>query len=151
LEVTAYSLAQRFVGLREVSGVASNAHILAMLQLDAKWPKDDAVPWCSAFANWIAWLLRLPRSKSLVARSWLGVGTPVALEDAQPENDVVVLKRGKAPQPGPAVLDAPGHVGFFAGLDGTAAVLILGGNQSDSVNVSRFAARDVLGVRRLDG
>lgn len=150
MEVTAYSLAQRFVGLAEESGPASNPLIVAMLRLDAKWPKGDDVAWCSAFVNFVAWLLRLPRSKSLGARSWLSVGTPIALEDAIPENDVVVLKRGRGQQPGPERLDAPGHVGFFAGLDG-ASVLILGGNQSDAVGIARYAAKDVLGVRRLVG
>lgn len=148
MEVTAYSLAQRFVGLAEESGPASNPLILAMLRLDAKWPKGDDVAWCSGFVNFVAWLLRLPRSKSLAARSWLTVGTPIHLQSAVPENDVVILKRGRGAQPGPETLDAPGHVGFFAGLD-DATVLVLGGNQSDAVGVARFPARDVLGVRRL--
>jgi len=64
-----YELAQRFVGLKEVSGNMANPQIMAMLQLDADWPRDDSVPWCSAFVNYIAWLMRLPRSKSLRARS----------------------------------------------------------------------------------
>ena len=148
MDVTAFALAQRFVGLAEESGPASNPLIVAMLRLDAKWAKDDSIAWCSAFANFIAWLLRLPRSKSLSARSWLAVGTPIPLEDAIPENDIVVLKRGKTPQPGPAVMAAPGHVGFFAGMDG-ASVLVLGGNQSDAVGIARWPAKDVLGVRRL--
>lgn len=140
MEVSCFSLAQRFIGLREAPGHASNPHILAMLHLDGTWPKDDSVPWCSAWVNYVAWLLRLPRSKSLAARSWLGVGTPVALEDAIPENDVVVLKRGASP--------TAGHVGFFAALE-VPRVLVLGGNQNDSVSVAPFPAKDVLGVRRL--
>ena len=48
--------------------------------------------------------------------------------------DVVVLRRGKANQPDPDVIDAPGHVGLFAGREGS-KILVLGGNQSDSVNV----------------
>jgi uncharacterized protein (TIGR02594 family) len=126
----------------------SNPLVLAMLQLDAKWPKGDDVPWCSAFTNWIAWHLRLPRSKSLAARSWLTVGLPVALDIAAPENDVVILQRGSGQQPGPSVIKAPGHVGFFAGLEDK-HVLLLGGNQSDAVTVDRFPVARVLGVRRL--
>lgn len=148
MTVTAYTLAERFVGTTETPGVASNPLVLAMLRLDADWTSGDDVPWCSAFANFIAWLLRLPRSKSLSARSWLMVGTPVSLADARPGFDVVVLQRGKGKQPGPEVLDAPGHVGLFAGLDG-AAVLVLGGNQGDRVSIERFPAAAVLGVRRL--
>lgn len=147
MEITAYTLAQRFVGLAEVPGKDFNAMVLAMLRLDQKWPGDDEVPWCSAFANYIAWLLRLPRSKSLAARSWLTVGTPVNLEQAQVGFDVVVLQRAGSTA-GPEVLDAPGHVGFYAGRE-PGRVLLLGGNQGDTVSVGYFPAQRVLGVRRL--
>jgi uncharacterized protein (TIGR02594 family) len=148
LEMTAYKMAQRFVGLKEVPGSASSPQILSMLRLDKKWPKGDSVPWCSAFMNYVAWLLRLPRSKDLRARSWLGVGTSVPLEEAEPGFDVVILKRGGGRQPGPSVLDAPGHVGLFAGREGS-RILVLGGNQSDSVNVQSYPASRLLGIRRL--
>jgi uncharacterized protein (TIGR02594 family) len=95
IETTAFDLAQRFVGVTEIAGSASNPQILAMLRLDEKWPEGDHVPWCSAFMNYIAWLRRLPRSKSLQARSWLLVGKAVKLEDAEPGFDVVILKRGE--------------------------------------------------------
>jgi len=148
VNVTAFTLAQRFVGTREVSGASSNPAILAMLRLDDPWPDGDEVPWCSAFTNYIAWLLRLPRSKSLAARSWLGVGIPIDLRVARPENDVVVLRRSEN-GPGPEVLNAPGHVGFFAGaFDGS--VLVLGGNQSDAVSIAPFNGSKILGLRRLE-
>jgi len=150
IEITAYDLARRFVGMTEVAGKVSNPQILAMLQLDQVWPEQDEVPWCSAFVNYITWLLRLPRSKSLGARSWLQVGIPINLEDAELGFDVVILKRGGENQPGPDVINAPGHVGFFAGGDKD-TVFILGGNQSDSVNISRFFVQNILGIRRLLG
>ena len=142
-----YELAQRFVGLKEVSGNMANPQIMAMLQLDADWPRDDSVPWCSAFVNYIAWLMRLPRSKSLRARSWLAVGEPMKLDYAEPGFDVVILHRGKKWY-GPEVMDAPGHVGFYAGWDGN-KILVLGGNQSDSVSLSSYDHAGLLGIRRL--
>jgi len=148
IEMTAFDLAQRFVGVSEVPEQASNTQILAMLQLDEKWPVGDHVPWCSAFMNYVAWLLRLPRSKSLRARSWLSVGRSVSLEEAEAGFDVVVLKRGSGNQPGPSVIDAPGHVGLFAGREGT-NMLVLGGNQADAVNVSSYPSSRLLGIRRL--
>ena len=148
MRITAYDIAQRFVGMKEVPGSTDNQQILAMLRLDMKWPENDEVPWCSAFTNWVAWLLRLPRSKSLLARSWLMVGTPVPLECAVPGFDVVVLKRGGGDQPGAEVTDAPGHVGFYAGHDAQ-FIELLGGNQSDSVSVARYQRDRLLGVRRL--
>lgn len=133
----AYDLAQRFVGVKETAGIHSTPLVLAMLRLDDGWPEDDEVPWCSAFTNFVCWLLRLPRSKSLAARSWLQVGRQVPLDEARPGDDVIVLSRG-----------AGGHVGFYAGRDGD-DVLILGGNQGDRVCIAPFPRARVLGVRRL--
>jgi len=145
---TAYSIAQRFVGMKEVLGASSNPAILAMLRLDNAWPSGDDVPWCSAFVNYVAWILRLPRSKDLRARSWLTVGVPLSLRECAPAYDVVILKRGAGEQPGPERIDAPGHVGFFGGMDGE-FILVLGGNQGDSVSLARFHADSFLGARRL--
>jgi len=148
VEISAYDLAQRFTGIKEVDGTTSNPQILAMLRLDDTWPEDDSVPWCSAFTNYIAWLLRLPRSKSLRARSWLLVGEVIDLDYAEPGFDVVIFKRGSGSQPGPDVIKAPGHVGFYAGVEGS-KILVLGGNQGNSVSISRYSKSSLLGVRRL--
>lgn len=148
MTITALQLAQRFIGLREVSGVVSNPQVLAMLRVVDPTVKDDGIAWCSAFTNYIAWALNLPRSNSLAARSWLGVGTPVPIAQATPGFDVVIFKRGQPPQPGPEVLKAQGHVAFFAGLEGD-RVLAVGGNQGDAVSLAHFHVGDVLGVRRL--
>jgi hypothetical protein len=115
LEISAFDLALSFIGTREIAGVASNPQILAMLRLDAQWPTGDEVPWCSAFCNYICWLLRLPRSMSLSARSWLQVGSAVSVEAAEVGFDIVILKHLKGDQPGPEVIKAPGHVGFSPG------------------------------------
>lgn len=140
LETSCFSIAERFLGFKEVPGVVNNPHILAMLRLDSTWPESEQVPWCSAFTNYVAWLLNLPRSKSLAARSWLTVGRGVGLDEAEAENDVVILSRGSNP--------ALGHVGFYAGRTGQ-DVLILGGNQADAVSVQPFVEGRVLAVRRL--
>lgn len=142
-----FDLAQRLIGTKEVAGVVDNPQIVAMLRLDDDWPESDEVPWCSAFVNWICWFARLPRSKSLRARSWLRVGRRVELDQAK-HGDVVVLKRGKGEQPGPDVIKAPGHVGFYAGRFDD-FVEVLGGNQKNSVRVSRYPIEDILGIRRV--
>lgn len=143
----AFDLAQRFIGSKEVGGQVDNPMIVAMLKLDNEWPQNDEVPWCSAFANYITWLARLPRSKSLMARSWLTVGRGITLDEAVP-GDIIILQRGTGEQPGPEVLDAPGHVGFYAGRTGD-LIEILGGNQGDQVKISRYPKTRLLGVRRL--
>ena len=143
---TALDCARQYLGMREVPGHKANPAILAMLQLDMKWPEDDATPWCSGFVNWVAFNMGLERTKSLRARSWLFIG-----EDTQPEdangNTVVILSRGRW-APGPEVLEAPGHVGFVADVTGE-RVLVLGGNQSDKVSERWYPRHRVLGFRKL--
>jgi len=143
---TALELAARFTGLHEVAGVVANPQVLAMLTLVDTSVTDDATPWCSAFVAYVAWLLGLPQSRSLAARSWLSVGWPIALDKAEPGFDVVVLNRANgSADPSKA---GPGHVGFFHSLFPD-RVLILGGNQSDAVSLGIFRRDAVLGVRRL--
>ena len=149
MNITLYDIAQRFVGMKEIPGQKDSPLILAMLKLDGEWPEHDEVAWCSAALNWWAWLLRLPRSKNLGARSWLRVGKPVLDHEARVGWDVVVLKRGDGQQPGPEVLDAPGHVGLFAGWESSDRVLLLGGNQGDQVCIAGFPRKRILGIRRL--
>jgi len=149
MSVTLYDIAQRWVGTKEIPGLKDSPMILAMLRLDGTWPDHDEVPWCSAAMNFMAWILRLPRSKSLVARSWLKVGKPVLDHEARVGWDVVVLKRSGKNEPGPEVMDAPGHVGMFAGWQSSDRVLMLGGNQGDQFCVASFPRERILGIRRL--
>ena len=143
---SAFDLAQRYIGIKELAGPSHHPLIqwwLSLCGFDMDTP--DEVPWCSAFLNGIAWELRLPRSKSAAARSWLGVGTPIPLDRAERGADVVVFWRGSR--------DATtGHVGFFAGFQHEDAntVLVLGGNQSDGVRIDAFPVDRILGVRRLE-
>jgi uncharacterized protein (TIGR02594 family) len=150
--MTAYDLAQRFVGeLHELKGAGKDEPFIQWCFTRCGYGPDttDEVPWCSAFANAICWMLRLPRSKSAAARSWLTVGLAVTLDAATPGYDVVILKRAGS-DAGPEVLHAAGHVGFFSGLTSDRAkVIVLGGNQSDGVSLESFPVSQVLGVRRV--
>lgn len=139
VQTSCHELASRFIGVEEADGLVDNPMILGWLRLDQEWPEHDEVPWCSAFVNFVAFCLGLPRSRSLQARSWLKVGTAVDLAHAEMGNDVVVLSRGPAPQ---------GHVGLFSGRD-AGLVHVLGGNQGDSVSIQSFPEERVIGVRRL--
>lgn len=150
LQVTAFSRATRYVGqILELPGESDHPLIQWWLSLCGfGFDAHDEIAWCSAFANGIAWDLRLPRTKSAAARSWLTVGEVVSLDQATVGFDVVVLQRGEGAQPGPEILAAPGHVGFFAGLEDQ-RVMVLGGNQSNGITVQGFDRARVLGVRRL--
>ena len=152
MEITAFDLAQRYVGIHELAGTEDHPLIRWWLSL-CGFPAGnvhDEVPWCSAFVNGIAWELRLPRTKSAAARSWLTVGRPISLSDAGADASVVILKRGDGSQPGPEILKAQGHVGFYAGMDTDSDhLLVLGGNQDNGVSIERFPVDRVLGVRWL--
>lgn len=144
--MTTFQLASRYIGIRELT---KGEHPLVQWWLslcgyDLDTP--DETPWCSAFVNGIHWELRLPRTKSARARSWLQIGTPVVWGQER-LGDVVVLRRGDSTA-GPDVIDAPGHVGFFAGRE-DGVVLVLGGNQGNQVSVARFHSNQVLGIRRV--
>jgi uncharacterized protein (TIGR02594 family) len=100
MNITAFDIAERFQGTKEIKGTVDNPQVMAMLKFDNKWPQSDEVPWCSAFVNYVCWLLRLPRSKSLMARSWIGIGEYIDLKDALKGFDIVVLKEVQEINPG---------------------------------------------------
>lgn len=146
--VSPLDLALTLIGTTETPGSRSTAIILAMLQSVNSSVTDDEVAWCSALPNFIFGLLKLPRSKSLRARSWLNVGTSVPLINAEPGFDLCIFKRGEGPQPDKTVLDAPGHVAFFVADLGN-LVRVFGGNQSDAIGYGRFPVEDLLDIRRI--
>ena len=131
-----YALAQKEVGTREVAGKGVNPRLLDYYRLTgAGWVKDDAVPWCAAFANAMLALAGIPGTRSLAARSFLDWGR----KPTKPyRGAIVVFKRGNSAW--------QGHVGFVEKVSGT-SVWCLGGNQGDAVNVRRYPMSKVLGFR----
>jgi len=139
--MTLYDLAQRLVGeIQERPGTATHPAITWFHGTTSYGEADDSVPWCSSFVNWCAWLLRLPRSKSAAARSWLDVGVSVPLSEAAVGWDIVVFSRGSSP--------TSGHVAVFAGRDDD-QVRVIGGNQANGITLAGYPSAAVLGVRRL--
>lgn len=151
IQTSAYEIATNYIGVKEIAGtVQNNPLIMAMHHVTASWVKDDETPWCSSFVNWICFQLQphVPMSRNAAARSWLNIGNMVPLSGAERGFDVVVFQRGDGIQPGPTVLNAPGHVAFFDEVVGD-KVKVLGGNQGNTVNVATFPISRILGVRRL--
>ena len=102
--------------------------------------------WCAAFVNMVLAREGLPTSASvsnypLTARSFLKLGEEVK----EPrEGDIIIFPRGSQ--------GWQGHVGFYVSttyVDEVKYYNILGGNQSDSVNIEQYPARSVLGIRRI--
>lgn len=133
-------IAKRFIGLKEISGDKDDYFILWCLSLCKLDNVHDETPWCSAFANGIAYISGVERSYSAAARSWLSIGTPVNIIDAIPGFDVAVFTRGDNL--------SSGHVGFYLS-QANGKISIVGGNQSNQVSISSQDIDKLLGIRRL--
>lgn len=122
------------VGLNENSDAAA---ISSFIKRSAGISIDPRVtPWCAAFVNAVLGAQGIEGTGKLNARSFLNFGT--ATDDPK-AGDIVVFSRGTGGQ---------GHVGFFQGYDANGNILVLGGNQSNSVRVSSYSPDKLLGFRR---
>jgi len=118
-------------------GANHNPRILTYFRAAGfKWVKDDETAWCAAFVNWCFWKAGCVVPGTLAARSFLKVGKRTL---APKLGDLVVLWRGSKDS-------VYGHVGFYIKETAT-AVYILGGNQSNAVNVTPFPKSQVLEYR----
>lgn len=133
--------ANKYRGTWEWAGNEHNPKVLAMYA-DAGHPeiRKDEVPWCAAYVGAVLARLGLQNTGSLLARSYLEWGVKVpTLGDSIP-GDIVVFKRGNS--------SWQGHVGFLVGMQGD-WVHVLGGNQNNQVNVSKYPKSKLLGIRRV--
>lgn len=132
------AVAKSLIGLREGAGAANNPTLL-------KWGKDlnlaygvDEIPWCGLFVGHCmsAALPDEPLPANLLgARNWLKFG-----RDVPPQlGAVMVFWRGTK-------AGWSGHVALHVGEDAT-TYHILGGNQSDSVSVTKILKDRFLGAR----
>jgi len=125
-------------GIKEIVGSEHNQRIVEYAKACGwTWIKDDETPWCSIFMNWAALTSGYERSGKPDARSWLKIGTEITIPET---GDIVVFKRGNS--------DWQGHVGLFISEEGE-YINVLGGNQSDSVRIAKYAKADLLGYRKL--
>lgn len=137
--MTPFEIAQSYIGTTEGPGPEDNPAIMEMYaSVGHDWVEHDSVAWCAAFVGHCLEKAGLRSTRRLNARSYLDWGIPVDLADAQP-GDIVIFSRGSK--------SWQGHVGFFVKTAG-AMIEVLGGNQSDAVNIQRYAKSRLLGVRR---
>lgn len=133
----------KLLGTVEVAGNGNSPTIMGWRdELNgAGWPivgfSGDAVPWCGLFAAVVAHRARKPVVASpLWADNWRKWGISVVAADAS-LGDLVTYSR-------------PGgnHVAFLIGEDAAGYDHVLGGNQSDAVNIMRIARSRRTSVRR---
>ena len=139
MEKTFLEIALAEYGTKEIEGSRHNMNIVNYAKESGfDWVNDDETPWCAIFMNWVAMKANLKRSNKADARSWLSAGIEVKVPDA---GDIVVFWRG-SPE------SWKGHVGIYINEENN-LIRILGGNQSDQVNISKYNKEKVLGYRRL--
>jgi len=130
-------IAKGEIGQAEKAGEAeNNPRIMEYLATTGKF-KSDETPWCSAFANWVMVEAGEKGTDSALARSWLKWGE--AIEEPR-YGCLVVFKRGKSTW--------QGHVGFYVRTEGD-KIVVLGGNQSNTVSIAPRTKADLLGYRWL--
>lgn len=97
----------------------------------------DETAWCAAFVGSCLERVGLASTESLLARSYLKWGDDAG---GPKIGSIAIFPRGNS--------DWQGHVGFVADIDlATRRVLILGGNQSNSVSLQWFDLATALGYR----
>ena len=127
-----YEVAKSLIGTREIVGPRHNSTILAWAKkLGSKMlgiaVTDDETAWCGLFvAHCVSEAGLTPAPIAVRASSWETWGANLRA-DRLAEGAVLVFRR-----PG------GGHVGFYVGEDAT-AYHVLGGNQSNAVNITRIA------------
>ena len=118
-------------GVTELSSDKHNERILQYHSVTTLLADSDEVPWCSSFVNWVLKQAGYPITRSAAARSWAKYGVA-----CKPQAGcIVVLTR-----------NGGGHVGFYV-RETAKNVYILGGNQSNSVNISAYSKERVLAYR----
>ena len=139
--LTPLERAKADMGTWEWKGDDHNPKVVQYFQdVGHAWVKDDETAWCAAFVGAMLERSGIRSTRALNARSYLGWGSPVELEDAK-EGDIVVFSRGDPN-------GWQGHVGFYVG-HGMTFINVLGGNQANQVNVKPYKKSRLLGIRRL--
>lgn len=130
--------ALEYYGLREIKGAKHEAKILEMFRVaNAAWIKDDETAWCGAYVGYVFKKMGYDIPKVAVrASEWGNWGTPVKVAEL---GDILVFTRSGG-----------GHVGMYVGEDDK-NYYVLGGNQSDEVNIAKLAKTRLTAIRRAVG
>lgn len=123
-------------GVRRFDVGASNPRIVEYNNCTDLIGYDDKISWCSSFINWCMASAGIAGSGSALARSWLDWGESL---EVPRYGCIVILTRE---DPG----SWKGHVGFYLKHDATQIVL-LGGNQLETVRELAYPLASVLGYR----
>ena len=126
--------AKKYIGEMEIKGPRHNPLILQFWKdIKRGGIKDDETPWCAAYVGAMLERVGIKSTRFEGASSYLNWG--VELKDPVVGCIVVFSRTGG------------GHVGFVVGRTASGDLMVLGGNQSDAVNISSFSTDRVKGYR----
>lgn len=136
---TAYDYAKDDLGTWQWSEGHNPKVVQYFADVGHSWVKDDETAWCAAFVGAMLKKAGEGHTGRLDARSYLDWGAQVNLSKAK-KGDIVVFWRVRKNS-------WQGHVGFYEGQDDN-SIFVLGGNQSNQVNIGAYPKARLLGVRR---
>jgi uncharacterized protein (TIGR02594 family) len=122
-------IAEAEKGTDEIVGSQHNPRVVEYHSTTGKWDNDE-VAWCSSFVNWVMIKAGHKPTGSAQAISWAKWGKKL---DRPAYGAIAVFSYG----------GGKGHVGFVIGKKGD-KLLILGGNQSNTVKVSSFGTSQII-------
>jgi uncharacterized protein (TIGR02594 family) len=123
------SVAEAEVGTQEIAGRRHNPRIIEYHSTTGRF-SDDETAWCASFVNWVLRQAGKTGTGSAMAMSFASYGTRL---ERPAYGSIAVISYG----------GGRGHVGFVVGRQGD-RVLLLGGNQSNGVNVRAFGTSQIV-------
>lgn len=134
-ELTRVAIARKYIGLTEIKSSNRHPTIDAWAKtLSGKWLLGQ--PWCGTFCAQVfkeAGLSHKIPKEFFRAKAWETAGTKL---DKPAYGCVVTFTR-----------DGGGHVGFVVGKTSKGMLKVLGGNQSNQVNIADFDPKRVTAYR----
>jgi uncharacterized protein (TIGR02594 family) len=125
-------------GVAEIVGNKHTRRILDYFdRVGHEWVQTDETAWCAAFLGFCLEEANIQSSRSLNARSYLDWGQ--AWEDDPQLGCVAVFWRSSPDS-------WMGHVGFYI-TERNGWIYVLGGNQSNQVNIQAYPKSRLLGYR----
>lgn len=134
--------ARKYIGTVEVKGTKHNPKILALTVKafaatgKKSWIHNDEIPWCGSYLGGVfaeSGLGHKIPKEFYRAREWESAGTKLT----RPAYGCVVT----------FTRDGGGHVGIVVGKTKAGMLKVLGGNQSDAVNIADFDPKRVTSYR----
>lgn len=124
----------KYLGVHEIKGEQHHPSILQWWKdIKRGGIRDDETPWCAAYVGAMFERVGIRSSRFESAMSYLEWGMP--LKEPYYGCVAVFTRTGG------------GHVGFVVGVAENGDLMVLGGNQSDEVNIRSFPRSRVSGYR----